>query len=431
MKKIFVLIALFSISLMTLAQKNELKAVGKALDGNQFSEALSLLKTAEPLVMADSKGKYTAQYYMFLGKAYYANGTMPENAAKAASAFNKVVELEKSGSKKYSEEAGNLLNNLIQDIASKGSTLYDKANGMDEDSKDRANELFGQAAGYFEQVYRLSPRDTTFYQNAAYVLFRGGQYQKSIDMYNELLGMGYTGSGTTYTATSTVNEQVVGFASKEEMDRQVKMGLAKDPKVNTTEPQTVDIMKMISKGYISLEQNDKALEAIAQARELAPSDYGLLVDEAYVYYNMGDKEKFRENLEKAISIKPDDYILHYNIGVMKGETGDINGAISSYNKAIELNPKFANAYSNLGAVILDKAKPIVEEMNNSLSDFDKYDRLQAQQLDVYREALPYYEKAYEIDAQNINTVQTLIGIYEQLEMYDKSKALKAVRDQLK
>jgi tetratricopeptide (TPR) repeat protein len=224
---------------------------------------------------------------------------------------------------------------------------------------------------------------------------------------------------------------VVGFASKEEMDRQVKMGLAKDPKVNTTEPQTVDIMKMISKGYISLEQNDKALEAIAQARELAPSDYGLLVDEAYVYYNMGDKEKFRENLEKAISIKPDDYILHYNIGVMKGETGDINGAISSYNKAIELNPKFANAYSNLGAVILDKAKPIVEEMNNSLSDFDKYDRLQAQQLDVYREALPYYEKAYEIDAQNINTVQTLIGIYEQLEMYDKSKALKAVRDQLK
>jgi hypothetical protein len=57
-------------------------------------------------------------------------------------------------------------------------------------------------------------------------------------------------------------------------------------------------------------------------------------------------------------------------------------------------------------------------MNKSLSDFAKYDKLQAQQMEIYKAAVPYYEKAYEFNKSSISVVQTLIGLYENLEMTD-------------
>jgi tetratricopeptide (TPR) repeat protein len=221
------------------------------------------------------------------------------------------------------------------------------------------------------------------------------------------------------------------FNSKKEMDDQVRLKVAKNPVVKAKEPQTIEMKKMIVKNYIALKQNDKALEAITEAKQSAPNDYGLLVDEANVYYAMGDNKKFKEKLEEAVQINPTDYILHYNIGVMKSDLKDLDGAIDSYNKAIALKPDYADAYNNIGAAILSKAEPIVEEMNQNLNNFAKYDELQAKQMDVYKEALPYFEKAYELNNSNINVVQALVGIYEQLGMYDKSKELKVVYTKLK
>ena len=59
-------------------------------------------------------------------------------------------------------------------------------------------------------------------------------------------------------------------------------------------------------------------------------------------------------------------------------------------------------------------------MNKNLSDFDKYDALVEKQKQVYKDALPYLEKA-DKGARSIDTVRTLLNIYETLEMEDKAK----------
>lgn len=411
-------------SVMTFAQKNELKAARNALDSNNFTEAVNILEGVESLI-SNAKEKYQSEYYFLLGKALYANGTQPDNVTAAAKALQKAVSLK-------NDDAQNMLVSIVQSLATRGSELYSKGNTYSTNGDEENAKLnFLKSAEMFKGVYDASPSDTAFFQNAAFVYYRAGEFQKSIDAYQNLLDMGYTGAGTSFMAKSAANGQPISFNSKSDMDKQVKLGLATDPEVIVTEPQTSEMMRMISKNLVGLGQDDKALEVIKKARELNPEDYNLLVDEAYAYYNTGDKNKFTELLEEAININPEDYILHYNIGVMKSEMGDIEGAIASYSKAVELKPDYADAYRNLGAAILDKAKPIVEEMNNSLSDFAKYDMLQAKQLDVYREALPYFEKTYELDSTNPDNIQVLVGIYEQLEMYDQSKAMRAKLDELK
>ncbi len=431
MKKTFLLLVAMMISFASFSQKEELKAAENALKANNFKDAVSVLKNAEPLLAA-AKDKQKAQYYLLLGKGYNGQGMIND----AASAFNKVIEIEKNGSKSYTDEAGNLLNTLVQNIATKASSAYEEGIAKIKDVNDKDTYAvgvikLGESADGFKKVYELSQRDTAFLQNAAYIYYFAEKYNNSIDAYKKLIDMGYTGAGTTYEAISVLNDQPVYFNTKKEMDDQVKMKLAKNPKVSVKEPQTVEMKKMIVKNYIALKQNDDALKIIKEAQQAAPGDYGLLVDEANVYYAMGDNLKFKEKLEEAVKINPSDYVLHYNIGVMKSDLKDYDGAIESYNKAIELKPDYADAYNNIGAAILGKTIPIVEEMNQNLNNFKKYDELQAKQLEFYKQAMPYYEKAFGIDKNNISVVQALMGIYNQLEMYDKAKEMKVIYEQIK
>ncbi|MGE5944644.1 MAG: hypothetical protein ACM31G_09925, partial [Flavobacteriales bacterium] len=73
MKKQIIIALAISISAFSFAQKKELKAVEKAIKGNNYAEAKSALKQAESLMSAmDEKAK--AQYYYLNAQALYAGG---------------------------------------------------------------------------------------------------------------------------------------------------------------------------------------------------------------------------------------------------------------------------------------------------------------------------------------------------------------------
>jgi len=425
----------FAIALLittsSFAQKKELKVAKKALKKNSYIMAINALSTAKPLINEGTKDKYKAQYYFFLGKANYANGTTPQNFTAATEAFNSLFGLNNKASSKYTTEANNIVLKIKNSIYDAASQKFNEAIKTAKENPDKSATLYVQSAEKFNEVYEISKHvDTVALHQSARSYFFAKKYQKSIDLSNQLLDLGYTGLGTQYKALNVVNSQPIYFNTKKEMDRNVKMKLAKDPEVVVFKSQRGFLLKMIAKSYVNLNQNEKALEAIAVAKKESPDDYGLLVDEANVYYAMDNKVMFKEKLEEATKLNPTDATLHFNIGVMKGELGDPNGAVESYKKAIELKPDYFDAYNNIGAVTLEKAAPLVEEMNNT-KDFDKYDQLQAKQLKIYKEALPFYEKAFEIDNSRVSVVQTLMGIYSNLEMDDKAKDMKAVYDNLK
>jgi tetratricopeptide (TPR) repeat protein len=133
-----------------------------------------------------------------------------------AQALKTVIEIEKNGTKTYTEEAAGLINTLIQKVAEKASDSYSSATKYsdDESSHAMAIQKYKESAIGFEEVYNLSARDTAFLQNAAYIYYFAEEYQKSIDTYNKLLSIGYTGAGTLYSAKSIVNDQEVFYNSR-------------------------------------------------------------------------------------------------------------------------------------------------------------------------------------------------------------------------
>ncbi len=425
MKKQLIILSALIISMTVFGQKNELKSADKAIKSNNFTAAMEAINQAEGLIVnADQKTK--AKFYYLKGKALYQNGSNNANFDKAGAAFNELIDYEKETNKfKYTNEIGQLINKLISDIASFASKNYETA------FETKAPEDYIKAAKGFHQVYSLSKNDTTFLDNAALLYFFGKDFNTSKKLYEQLLDLNYTGITTVYFATNKEDGKEVQYNDKKGRDLQVKLGLAENSREEVKKSRREVIFKNLAQCSSNLDDTEKALEIITKGREEFPDSYSLLIDEANIYYNLGNNEKFKVKLEEAINLNPDEPSLHYNVGVMNMEQNNIDEAIKCFKRAVQLKPDYADAYNNIGAAIIKRADPIIEEMNNSLADFDKYDKLQAKQLKIYEEAIPYYENAYEYNGSSISIIQTLMGLYENLEMTDKFNEMKLVYDKLK
>lgn len=413
MRNRMTLLVILAFSVSVFAQKKELKTAEKSLKKLQYEEALEQLKVVEPLLAAAEDDKLQEKYYYVKAKAIYAGGENSEAYIPSGDAFQQLIDFEKeAGLKKYRDEAEETIAIIIKKLSDLGTENY----------KEKS---FGEASKRFEAVYNLNKKDTVFLENSALAAYLNKDYDRAIEVYHDLLNMGYTGIATRYQGKSVINGEVMYYASQKDLDSQVKLGTVSDPEVTVTESRAGEIAKNIALSYIAKGDEQGALDAIAEAKKTSPKDYTLVISEANIYYKLGNNEKFLEGLKEAISIKPNDPQLYYNVGVLTLDQGYVEEAIASFQKAIELKPEYGDAYNNIGVAILKKADPIIKEMNENLSNFKKYDALMIKQKEVYKEALPYFEKALELSPKSEASLSTLINIYERLEMYDEQKVLQA------
>lgn len=289
------------------------------------------------------------------------------------------------------------------------------------------------SSDYFESAYKLSSTDTVYLFYAASTAVNAKMYDRSLAMYEELRSLGYTGIEKNYYATNAETQVEEMFDSKVLRDLSVKSKSHVNPKDELTKSKFPEIIKNIALIYVQNGNNEKALEAMAIAREQDPENINLLLTEANVYYTMGDTMKFKELLEIAVQKDPSNPELQYNLGVISSEIDDFENAKKYYLRAIELKQDYVNAYINLSALILGQEESILDQMNNlgsSAADDRKYDELKAKRNQLYIDAIPYLESAISVDKNNYQAAKTLSNIYSAVGNTDKYKEYKALVDAL-
>lgn len=406
MKKQLIIALAFSISAFSFAQKKELRSAEKAIKGNNFAEAKAALNQAKAL-MSSMDDKSKAKYYYLLGQAFYANG------AGSMQDIDKALESLENVKGAYVAEIGELKQNMTNGVLTKGNKAYE--------AKD-----YSTASKYFEHAYKMSKTDTLFLYYAAATAVNVKEYDRALKLYEELKTLGYTGIQKEYFATNaeTGEEEVLDKSTR---DLYVKAKSHINPGERTTDSKKPEIVKNIALIYVSNGDNEKAVTAIKDARAETPEDIDLLLTEANVHFKMGNKAEFQRLLEIATKKDPQNAELQYNLGVIAGESGDNEAAKKYYDKVIELDPSYINAYINMSALILNSEKAIVDEMNGlgtSAADDKRYDELREKRQNLYKTAVPYLDKALNIDSKNINAAKTLMNIYSVLGETDKFKAMK-------
>ena len=117
-------------------------------------------------------------------------------------------------------------------------------------------------------------------------------------------------------------------------------------------------------------------------------------------------------MNKALSDDPQNASLYFAKGTLHDKLNDIDEAVKAYSKAIEIDPKFFDAYYNLGAVYFNNGVKLVEQANKvPARDVEKYDALMADAGKEFKKALPYMEKAYEVNPSSKEVIEALKNIY--------------------
>ena len=403
-------VALSFLSVAAVAQKSEIRDAGDAVEDGNYAEAKTELQTAESM-LSEANEKWTERFYLYKGQAYLGSG---ENASLedleiAAEAFQKAQELGNE------EEA-------VQGFEQVRNALVQSA------INDQNTEDFESASDKLYYSYQLNKQDTLYLYYAAANSLNGQDYTTALEYYKDLKELGYDGSGVEYLATNVETGEEEIMSTKEQRDIMLKTGEYENPQERKIPSKKGEIAKNIALIYIQEGEDEKAIEAIKDAKAENPDNTALLQAEADVYYRMGNKEKYNELMQEMVKKNPNDPNVYYNLGVTAAELGDNEKAIEYYKQALEIDPEMTNARMNIVVAILAKERAIIDEMNGlgmSKEDNKRYEELEEERKEIYEQAVPYLEKVIESDPENENVIRTAINIYNQLGEQEKAAELKA------
>jgi tetratricopeptide (TPR) repeat protein len=250
------------------------------------------------------------------------------------------------------------------------------------------SDNYGSASGLFIKSYDVAGEigkvDTLAIMNAAMAAARGDMFEETINLYKQVLAIG-------------VSE--------------------------------AEIFRNLAIAYRNLDNREKMLEYLKQGRELYPDDSGLILEEINAYLAVGEGEKVVDDLKKLVEQDPENYSIYFVLGTIYGdETNeamfDMEAAERYYMRSIEINPDYYDAIYNLGALYINESNKIQVVANDlPLSETKKYDQLTEEANVIIRKALPYLEKAHEMDPDDQETVQVLRTVYARFNEVEKLEKL--------
>lgn len=414
MKTKILLIAALAFATITFAQKKEVKALEKAIKAGSYGEAKTLVGAANAL-MGSMDDKTKEKFNLLKAQAFLGVGN--KNIAdlkKAAEAFKSLE------GTKYAAEGKTGLSNVTAAMVNSAV-------------EDQNNNKYEEAGIKLEDAYQYSDDNKDYLFFAASNYLNAKNYAKASELFENLLDQGYKGQRTVYSAVNAETGEKKEFGDKQERDLLVISKEYIKPTEELSESRENTIMNYLIAIYSVEGNSEKALSLLDKAIAANPKDSKLLISKANAYLKMDDMAMYKETISKVLEMDPNNAELHYNLGVSEDQLGNKENARKYYQKTIELDPTYAAAYNNMAALILSDDQRLMDEMNNlgtSNADYDRYDSLKAQRKGLYKEAMPYLEKALAEKPDYLGVAKTLYNIYQQLGETSKADEVKAKIDEL-
>ena len=177
--------------------------------------------------------------------------------------------------------------------------------------------------------------------------------------------------------------------------------------------------------YLDQKDTANALLTINEGRQKFPEDGTLITQGLNIYLSSGrDAEAYSQN-EEALKADPNNAILYYIKGNLADKLGKMEEAVAAYKKSIELKPDNFDAVYNLGAMYFNDGAEMANKANKiPANKVAEYDAAKKKFEAKFKEALPYLEKAHQLNATDNATMESLRQLYARLGDLVKSGEMK-------
>jgi len=373
MKKIFLLLTAIIISLGVMAQK------GKVTSALSFIDQGALDKARENLDQASNHEKTKNWYntYFAKGRLYQAvfesedtkySSYCSDCLGEAYSAYLKALELDDKGSVEKRLITNMIFNSLALDLYTQGSQQFEE--------KDFEGSLksFATQIEITESSQYAGAIDSGMYYNAGLAAINAEKYTEAIGYFEKCAEMGYMGITPYYQ----IYESMMGLRDTAKAEAYLLDLPDKFPGDNTIVLQLIDL-------YLKSNRYEEALKYIKIAKE----------DD------------------------PDNFSLYFATGIMYLNQENFDDAIVEFKKSMELKPEHFESYYGLGASYINKAADMIEKANE-IMDVQKYSDAIDLANAEYEKALPYMEKAHELNPNDEFAMRSLRELYYRMRSKDPS-----------
>lgn len=250
------------------------------------------------------------------------------------------------------------------------------------------NKNYSDAVLFYEKSYQLKLSrkivDTVAVNNLAFAVFTLKDYPKAEQYYTQLIELGYKPEKCYLTMIQMYNDAA----------------------------DTASVKRIITKAVVSF-----------------PDSYDLLVEQINFFLKQGETEEAIRMLRKAIEKNPDNHELHLVLGKTYTKTNNIKEAEEEFLFALQIKSdcfmclySLAVLYNNAGAVILKQSE--------NLNDITKIKDMEKQADAWFFKAIPFLEKANQIDSADKDTLRLLLQLYARTGQSNSDK-YKQIEKQLK
>jgi len=383
MKKFFLLLAAVSISIVAMSQKGKVTSALGYIDQGNLDKAKEAIDQA---LLDDgtinwpntyfAKGKLCQATFKSDNPKFKAYYTDP--LGESFTAYEKAMELDPKGNIKKKIITNMIYTDLAMDFFNQGSVQFE--------AKDFAGALksFESQIIIAEGDKYIGAIDTGMYYNAGLAAINSGNHNEAIKYFEKCAEMKYLGITPYYQ----IYESYLGLGDTVKAESILKSLPTIFPDDKTITLQLIDL-------YIKSNKPDEALKYIKVAKEADPTNS----------------------------------TLYFAAGIMYLNSSKYDPAIEELTKSIELNPDVYDAQYGLGAAYINKASDMFVKANE-IMDVKKYsDAIDSANI-VYAKALPYMEKAHELNLEDVYAMRSLQELYYRLKQTDKYNAVKAKLDSI-
>lgn len=183
----------------------------------------------------------------------------------------------------------------------------------------------------------------------------------------------------------------------------------------------------LNKAFVSKGDSAEGLNYLKQGFQKYPENVSILIELINYYLVRGQSSEALEYLAKAKTSDPNNKSFYFAEGTLYDKMGQSENAIKAYDQAIQIDPSYYDAYYNAAVVYYNTAVKMMEDAVNEQNN-DKYIQKKAAAEEQFKKAIPYMEKASELNPKDVSPLETLKALYYRLKMNDK---LEAVNQKLK
>lgn len=174
--------------------------------------------------------------------------------------------------------------------------------------------------------------------------------------------------------------------------------------------------------YLATKDSASYVKTIAEAIEKLPSQPWFLQNLINYYIHSNKIQEAIVYLNTAIERDPTFSQYYYVKGQLYLTLENFDEATKALIKASEIDPKNADVYAELGRSSYNKAVKMSLEANK-IKDTNLYKKEDAKICEVFKEAIPYYKKAIEINPNDVEYMKTLKQLYYRLQMDNDFEAI--------